>query len=396
MRKQFGWLAPLSVVCLVTTVTAAPQTPRAKNLTVHEWGTFTSVAGQDGRAAEWTPLSGPSDLPCFVTFLNPNSPKIPAGGLLPQMKATVRMETPVVYFYTPEETTVRVAVSFPQGVVSEWYPQASVPPAFPWTKLSETTGAIQWQDVKVLPHAKPAFLTEDGLSRYYAARETDAAPVAVGSQMEKFLFYRGLASFPVPLTATLDARGAVVVSNKGAYSMPAAILFENQSGRMGYSVVNDLKNTAMIPRPALTKTFDALRKDLQAMLVARGLYEREAAAMIETWRDSWFDEGTRLFYIIPQDAMNEILPLRVDPAPSQIARVFVGRIEIFTPTVQNDVERAIRQNDLPVLTKYGRFLEPIAMTIVPRFSPSEQGQITSALRAVAAWYTAVAAERACK
>jgi hypothetical protein len=396
MRKQLGLLALLSVACLVTRVAAAPQTPSASNLTVHEWGTFTSVAGQDGRAVEWTPLSGPSDLPCFVTFLNPNSPKISPGGSLPQMKATVRMETPVVYFYAPEETTVRVAVSFPKGVVSEWYPQASVPPSFPWTKLSETTGAIQWQDVKVLPHAKPAFLTEDGLSHYYAARETDAAPIAVGGQMEKFLFYRGLASFPVPLTASLDEHGAVVVSNTSAYTMPAAILFENQNGRMGYSVVNDLKDTTTIPRPALTKNFDALRRDLQTTLVARGLYEREAAAMIETWRDSWFDEGTRVFYVFPQEAVNEILPLQISPTPKQTARVFVGRIEIFTPTVQNDVERAIRHNDLPALTKYGRFLEPIAMTIVPRFAQNEQGQITSALRAVAAWYSAVAAEHACK
>ena len=33
---------------------------------VHEWGTFTSVAGPDGTAVEWTPLAGPNDLPCFV------------------------------------------------------------------------------------------------------------------------------------------------------------------------------------------------------------------------------------------------------------------------------------------------------------------------------------------
>jgi hypothetical protein len=32
----------------------------------HEWGTFTSVAREDG-AAEWAPLLGPGDLPCFVT-----------------------------------------------------------------------------------------------------------------------------------------------------------------------------------------------------------------------------------------------------------------------------------------------------------------------------------------
>jgi len=46
-------------------VVASLTTARAE-LTVHEWGTFTSVAGPDGKAAQWLPLAGPGDLPCFV------------------------------------------------------------------------------------------------------------------------------------------------------------------------------------------------------------------------------------------------------------------------------------------------------------------------------------------
>ena len=34
---------------------------------VHEWGTFTSVAGRDGAAMNWQTLSGTSDLPCLCT-----------------------------------------------------------------------------------------------------------------------------------------------------------------------------------------------------------------------------------------------------------------------------------------------------------------------------------------
>src|ERR1700753_357001 len=34
--------------------------------TVHEWGTFTSIADDGGMALEWQPFGGPSDLPCFV------------------------------------------------------------------------------------------------------------------------------------------------------------------------------------------------------------------------------------------------------------------------------------------------------------------------------------------
>lgn len=54
------------------------------------------MAGPDGTAIEWTPLGGPSELPCFVTILNPTSIKTRDG--IRGIKATVRMETPVLYF----------------------------------------------------------------------------------------------------------------------------------------------------------------------------------------------------------------------------------------------------------------------------------------------------------
>src|SRR5260370_21705067 len=47
----------------------------APDLTAHEWGTFTAISGNDGRAAEWLPLAllrfPPSiDLPQFVRHIN--------------------------------------------------------------------------------------------------------------------------------------------------------------------------------------------------------------------------------------------------------------------------------------------------------------------------------------
>jgi len=40
------------------------------DLTVHEWGTFTAIAGKDGHAVQWTPLTGSTDLPRFVEHFN--------------------------------------------------------------------------------------------------------------------------------------------------------------------------------------------------------------------------------------------------------------------------------------------------------------------------------------
>ncbi len=66
-------MKPRLLVCAVLafSLTALPRLFRAQTpssdpyLTAHEWGTFTSIAGKDGRAAEWLPLTGSTDLPCI-------------------------------------------------------------------------------------------------------------------------------------------------------------------------------------------------------------------------------------------------------------------------------------------------------------------------------------------
>ena len=50
-------------------------------------------------------------------------------------------------------------------------------------------------------------------------------------------------------------------------------------------------------------------------------------------------------------------------APGQIVRVFVGRLEIVTPTTAIAVRTAVANNDEATLDKYSRFLEPILQTI---------------------------------
>lgn len=362
-------------------------------LVVHEWGTFTSIAGPDGQAVQWRPLTGPADLPCFVTQLNANSIKIPAGGL-PGLKATVRMETPVLYFYSPSEQTVRVTVRFPQGMISEWYPQASVRPgSFNATRPNEvnTLERIQWDNVRVTPGVKIDFPTEPDGSHYYAARETDAAPLTVGDQHEKFLFYRGIANFRPPLWPTIDRDGRVAVAQPPDTGIDTLILFERRNGRMGYRVGHAEGKNIILDRPALAASVESLRDRLRGILVEAGLYPREAAAMVETWRDSWFEDGARLFYMAPLSAADSILPLQIEPAPAAVKRVFVGRIEIVTPEIESEVGEAMRTGNQVVLRKYGRFLEPISQMVQQRLAGEyNQQKADDAMKLVTAQSTKTA------
>ena len=73
---------------------------------MHEWGTFTSIAGKDGVALEWRPLNGPTDLPKFVHTIQKAGDGLRHRQTKLDLVASVRMETPVLYFYSGSEMDV--------------------------------------------------------------------------------------------------------------------------------------------------------------------------------------------------------------------------------------------------------------------------------------------------
>ena len=271
------------------------------------------------------------------------------------------METPVIYFYSGRDIKASVKVGFPQGRITEWYPQARV-----------TGQVISWCGFGVQSSAKENFPIDQSRSHYYPARETDAAPLSLGDEQkverEKFLFYRGVGNFDLPLSVRLKDDQAIV-RNTAQGEIAQVILFENREGRSGWRIHGALKGEATIARPALGQPVEALRRELEKTLVEQGLYEKEAAAMVKTWRDSWSEEGLRVFYILPRRATDAILPITINPQPSELARVFVGRAEIITPEMESEIRAAAqlfgenspeaRAAALNSVRRYGRFADPI-------------------------------------
>ena len=317
-------------------------------LTVHEWGTFTSVAGLSGAAVPWVSLAPPADLPCFVYHLSDQCVKC---GL-----NRVRMETPVVYFYSAQPITASVHVDLPSGLITEWYPRAARKSVLGAGLTYGTGGNIEWSRVDVVPGAAQEFPAAGDGSHYYAARETDSAPLRVGEQSEKVLFYRGIADFGVPLEPRFLADGRLQIRDFGESRIPLAIWFENQGGRIGYRVLRDLRDKALVDPPELTASLEAVQRELAGTLVAAGLYAKEAAAMIETWRDSWFEEGTRVFYLVPRATVDAVLPMHIAPRPASLERVFVGRVEVLSPAMARTLQTALANGDTNTLARCRRFV----------------------------------------
>jgi hypothetical protein len=396
MRLRRTGIALFAVVTLASTAGLARHA-RSTDVTAHEWGTFTTVAGAAVGAIEWLPLGGPTDLPCFVKhvraavgvtapaiadtarrILTPvrlTKGEVVVGTTKPltyeeartQLWGKVRMETPVIYFYSPTAYDARVSVQFPRGVITEFYP-SPVNTTAPFTTMTLRNPAhvhtVDW-DVKVAPTPAEVFPNGGEASHYYAARATDATPIRVGAESEKFIFYRGVANFDVPIKALNTPGDSVLVVNLlGQGALPAVILFENRNGRMGFRSAGALAAHKTLARPALTSNVASIRAELHALLVSAGLYPKEATAMLDTWRDSWFEEGSRVFYLLPRLKVDDVLPLRITPAPASVARVFVGRMELIDRTTTRTVHSALEANDMATLARYARFLGPITDRII--------------------------------
>jgi hypothetical protein len=363
----------------------AKQNSTSSELTVHEWGTFTSISGKDGQPINWLPLTGSTDLPGFVEHLREPNFK---GGL----RGTIRMETPVIYFYSPRETTVSIRVSFAKGLITEWYPHSASAAAIDPRKdfslyLMQRQGSISWNSVHIEPGGATDFPRDPTKNHYYAARETSSAPIRVptpsGDQHERFLFYRGVSASTPPISAAVSADSTVLVQNLLQEEVPDVILFERRGNRVGYRVLGPLHDQASFAPPQLEGSLPALFSDLEGMLISQGLHADEAHAMLETWKASWFEEGSRVFYIVPRGFVDTVLPLSISPAPTEITRVFVGRIELITPATEQAVESAFASGDRATLAKYSRFLEGILQTMIQQSSePARQRRLAAYLNSL--------------
>ncbi len=349
-RALIGAGATLAFAGVLTM--AAPVPAGRTGLVVHEWGTFSSFSGSDGAPLEFFPDG--SDLPQFVyssvRFLKAGIP------------GTVSLETPVLYFYTDKPMTASVRADFPAGVFTEWFPQSA---------RSAAGRSIDWTDVRVRPGEAATLPTAPGATHYYAAREVDAAPLTVGTEHERFLFYRGVGDPKTPLV--VSALGGSSFSLRVASDAPiaAAMVLEVKAGRVRFKGIDPIAGgkSATATLPPDWSNVEPVRVALVAMLVRAGLYEKEAKAMVKTWESAWFgDDGTRVLYILPKAWTDRTLPLKVTPTPDALVRVMVGRHDILTPEREREIDKLAPRINGPAgqeqtaataeLDRLGRFAGP--------------------------------------
>ncbi len=399
----------LALALLPSRAPACGDYGATKLFTAHEWGTFTSVQGADGIQLDWNPLVA-TDLPPFVHNVTKNGLDARAHTWpLYQSKAGTyarqRMETPVIYFYSDRERTVDVTVQFPQGHITEWYPQLN-PDSF---KTPGRITKLVWDRVTILPRAQHPELqaqlpSHPAPSHYFPAREAEgdflrrAPDQEAKPELESLLFYRGVGQFTAPLNVTLsEGANTLRVKNSGAEPLGNLFVLQVTGDRANFTSLASLGSNATqevafpcrrTARPRAEVT-EQLAAEMRRALVSEGLFERESAAMVQTWSDSWFaEQGVRVLYTLPRTWTDRTLPLTVSPAPARTVRVMVGRAELITPAVEAAVLTQLKKfstgnpTDRPQIATdtralgLGRFLEPTVRRLAKHFPAQQFGLLS--------------------
>jgi len=377
--KTIGFLVAVGALLLPVHALAA-ENP----VIVHEWGTFTCLQDEKGQAIGGINVDD-EPVPNFVCgagFVRGLAQRASGFGLPPyfnqtkgwrpaDQEVTMRLETPVIYFYPPKGDAAQsvppldVHVDFHGGVLSQYYPYAEASgwsAGFPIVDrhISDITSALEWKQVRLGSSEKPVE-TDDKV--WTTPREVNASVLEVQArvsdnlpQAEHFLFYRGIGHIDSPLRLQ-DGDGSLGVWPQGWWgvmSSPAWLVEIQADGSCAYRDVTKFGGSgswwrptslATIPETFATNDFSVgnlanLKASMQDTLVKAGLYPEEASAMLRTWELSYFKSpGLRFFYVAPKSWVDKVLPLKITGAPTNITRVMVGRIELISPAQRATLAR---------------------------------------------------------
>ncbi len=349
--------------------------------TVHEWGTFTSVFGSDGTMLpgleieeESLPpfvyahdgMNGRLQLPSVTKSTAPSFLIMAKGYQRPLHNVTIKMETPVLYFYSPKKIDAHVRVDFKGGSISQWYPARSGGEVQPIRKVVNgvlTKGAIDFGEKPYQGRIDWKFTIEArGANTDFEVMKAHETPTWIhprtprsnvvrtaNGDADSFLFYRGVGNFELPLSFRVseDQKLTVEVDEVIPYLLIVEIL-RGKVRILSEGAVTDSVSVELAESGGMASMGDmrlGIYSGLKEALLDAGLFEDEAAAMLRTWWNSYFGrDGIRAFWVVPRSFTDKVLPIQLEPAPENLERVLLGRSEILTPKFEAGLVEAFEKS----------------------------------------------------
>jgi hypothetical protein len=349
-----------------------------KTLAVHEWGVLSAyndleLANADMRA-EW------AGLPKFVH------------GQVDDRKIPIYegpVKAPVIYFHASQAMQLAVHVDFPGGRPAVWWPATTAHVFRRGLEVQRQANTLDWQvQVKSSTNAAPQRndvggdrvarppkpserqqleqLIRESNMPYQAlpkghwmealrAVQADDVfinqPYAAGMQKERFIYYDGLIPRPKGLAITVagdkvslrsEAKHPVfdvtVVDLRNLRNIRVARLDKMEAGAEVKEVAFAVGDQTKWPAEPVAVLIKQLTK--------AGLHEDEARALTTVWRKDFFEtEGVSVFYRLPQDIYDKLLPLTVTPKPDWTVRTLLVHHPHCEPDLAERVMALVKELD---------------------------------------------------
>jgi hypothetical protein len=420
MNRRNTFFLLLTAFVLQPADLPAQSSPAA--LVAHEWGTFTSLQNEAGEAVGGINTDD-EPVPQFVHRLSDlllQSPtQVPVifyqGAPLCHPGVTLRLETPVLYFHPSRaQLAVKhfsVTATFRGGWLTEFYPSAdaNAPGVSDHTSefgplRSSTVSTLAWRDLAVGGEASGPATTEHV---WTAPRAVRAAAVRTSDgETEHFLFYRGVGHIDAPIAVSRDAHAeTLVLSSQLPPEIPDHDSLEvkslwlvdiRSSGRLAFRTVGAVTLAAgqriltrisshFAPGDYDEANREKLKASLKDALVAEGLFDDEAQALLETWELSYFkSSGTRLFFLVPRAWTDYYLPLNIS-VPAEITRVMVGRIELVTSEQRSSLRQIAQTSADDIIRDAHRLHTDFYSRVAVKLGPEESREIAEGRRPLTAY-----------
>jgi hypothetical protein len=350
----FAW------VCLVAlNAGLTVEKPVQKGLEIHEWGVFRvnddrEVANADMRA-EWAAL------PKFVfgqtvgrspPISRPPVARDDGNEIGPSaIGAVYPVEKPVVFVHSTKPLALEVRVDFPGGAPAVWWPRT----VYPAKELDGSKGDgkrkeafryLEWHvPIKEPPkgqesHPQPfavskghwieslrAVKADDVFFTKPYDGESDRFVRDTKYERERFIYYDGLVPIGKRVAVKVDKDNVSVTSFVKHPVFDVTVIDRRTPD---HTRVARLAKLEAGTKPTELDFAEVSSKEwpeaglalLTKQLTDAGLFQDEAKSLADVWKKDFFQaDGLTLFFRLPQEEYEKLLPMKLKPRPEKLVRV---------------------------------------------------------------------------
>jgi hypothetical protein len=323
----------------------------APTYTLHEWGVLTVAKGnpfaQQDMREEWRTF--PKFFYRGDAGLNP--PAVPANERV--------MRKPVIWLHGDQPQDIALTVRFPKGRPLVWWPYAVLNNDATTPALTFFVSLLPRKPADVMPPMLEAghwfnrlcTVPGDWLYCEHGKQPKIKSPDRGPIERSPFLYYDGLIPSPEQPRVKRSEQG-IEIEFDVQRQLSDLLVIDRHDGTVSMSAwvdgieIDDAPPHSEHIKVRLEVANDDLiaKRELELMerLIGAGLTREEASALVEIWRPQFFaQDGLTIFYRIPQERYEEMLPLTAEPAPSEKIRVGLVVHSHLEPELKQHVDQLI-------------------------------------------------------